>query len=54
MISDRPYREAMEDEGARAILQDGAGTQWDPTVVEKFLSIRWNFDAERRIILPAA
>lgn len=37
MTNDRPYRRAMADEEAVAILRDGAGSQWDPTLVEKFL-----------------
>ena len=54
MTSDRPYRTAMEDEDARAILRDGAGSQWDPAVIEKLLAIRWDFDAEHRYLRPAA
>lgn len=38
MTSDRPYRKAMSQEEAEAILRDGAGSQWDPRIVEKFLS----------------
>ncbi len=33
MTTDRPYRAAMPHEAAAAILKDGAGRQWDPTVV---------------------
>jgi hypothetical protein len=37
MTSDRPYRTAMTTERAVAILQAGAGTQWDPEIVQAFL-----------------
>ncbi len=37
MTSDRPYRDAMALEEATAILQDGAGRQWDPRVVRTLL-----------------
>lgn len=37
MTNDRPYRPAMPDEEAIAILRDGAGSQWDPALVERFL-----------------
>ena len=36
MTTDRPYRAAMPFEAASAILKDGAGRQWDPTVVSMF------------------
>lgn len=39
MISDRPYRKGMPTEKAFSILQNGAGSQWDPVLVEKFLGI---------------
>jgi HD-GYP domain-containing protein (c-di-GMP phosphodiesterase class II) len=39
MTSDRPYRKGMPPEKAAAILSQGAGSQWDPTVVEAFLHI---------------
>lgn len=37
MTTDRPYRNAMPDDEAVAILRDGAGSQWDPRIVEAFL-----------------
>jgi HD-GYP domain-containing protein (c-di-GMP phosphodiesterase class II) len=37
MTSDRPYRKAMSHQEAADILRDGAGRQWDPTVVGIFL-----------------
>jgi len=33
MTTDRPYRDALRHEDAMAILRDGAGKQWDPTVM---------------------
>jgi HD-GYP domain-containing protein (c-di-GMP phosphodiesterase class II) len=38
LTSDRPYRKGMERERAFAILQEGAGSQWDPDVVAAFLA----------------
>ncbi|MGA2321226.1 MAG: HD domain-containing phosphohydrolase [Solirubrobacteraceae bacterium] len=38
MISERPYRPALEHEGACLELSRCAGTQFDPAVVEAFLS----------------
>jgi putative two-component system response regulator len=39
MTTDRPYRSALSLEQARAILNDGKGTQWDPDLVELFLAL---------------
>jgi HD-GYP domain-containing protein (c-di-GMP phosphodiesterase class II) len=39
MTTDRPYRQAMPHEAAVEILKDGAGGQWDPTVVRVFLEM---------------
>lgn len=39
MTSDRPYHKAMSVEAARRIIQDCAGTQFDPKVVEAFLKV---------------
>ena len=36
MTADRPYRSALTADEARAELQRGAGTQFDPRVVEAF------------------
>lgn len=40
MSSDRPYRCGMPDEKVDAIFRAGAGTQWDPEVVEAFFACR--------------
>lgn len=45
MISDRPYRKAIAPRRALEILQDGAGSQWDPVVVEAMLNL---FSATRK------
>lgn len=39
MISDRPYRKALPKEKAIAELKKNAGTQFDPRVVNAFLSV---------------
>jgi len=39
MTSDRPYRRGMPVEKAVEIFREGAGTQWDVTLVETFLRI---------------
>ena len=36
LVSDRPYRQGLAPEEAMAILHRGAGTQWDPEVVNIF------------------
>ena len=38
MTSDRPYRMAMSPFDARSIIEKGAGTDFDPVVVDAFLS----------------
>jgi HD-GYP domain-containing protein (c-di-GMP phosphodiesterase class II) len=39
MTSDRSYRKAMSDEVALAELRAGAGSQFDPEVVQAFLRL---------------
>lgn len=39
MTSDRPYRRGMSWEKAVAILMEGANSQWDAEVVDKFVEI---------------
>jgi len=39
MTSERPYRRAWTEEKALAELKKGAGSQWDPNVVEAFVKI---------------
>lgn len=40
MTTDRPYRKGMPAEKALAIIEQGAGIQWDPTFAEAFLRVR--------------
>ena len=37
MTTDRPYRKGMSASPARALLEQGAGSQWDPRCVRAFL-----------------
>ena len=39
LVSDRPYRKGMPIEKACAILQEGAGVQWDSDLVRTFIAI---------------
>jgi HD-GYP domain-containing protein (c-di-GMP phosphodiesterase class II) len=40
MTTDRPYRKRLDDEEARRRLFEGAGSQFDPAVVEAFLRLQ--------------
>ena len=39
MTSDRPYRKGLPQEEAVRRLKEGAGSQWDPALVNKFIGI---------------
>ena len=39
MTSDRSYRRGMRPAAAISILREGAGTQWDPHLVEAFIAL---------------
>ena len=39
MTTDRPYRKALTASEAHRLLERGAGTQWDPTCVQAFLTV---------------
>ena len=39
MTSDRPYRSAMTEEAALDLLEEGAGSQFDPAVVAAFVRV---------------
>ncbi len=43
LVYDRVYRPAFSEEKAVSIMQEGAGTQFDPTIFECFLDIRDKF-----------
>ena len=38
LVNDRPYRKRRSAEEAIAVLVDGAGSQWDPEVVDVFMA----------------
>ncbi|WP_421378702.1 HD domain-containing phosphohydrolase [Bacillus salacetis] len=40
MTSDRPYRRGMSPLKALSILEQGKGTQWDPSYVDHFISLQ--------------
>jgi HD-GYP domain-containing protein (c-di-GMP phosphodiesterase class II) len=40
MGSDRPYRQGMPEARLDQVLRDGAGSQWDPVVVDAFFQAR--------------
>ena len=42
MTTDRPYRKRLSVEEASRRVREGAGTQFDPTVVDVFLSLSWD------------
>ena len=44
MTTDRPYRKGMAEAQALAILEAGAGIQWDPVCVRAFLKTRLRLD----------
>ncbi len=51
MTSDRPYRPRRSKEEAVHTLEQGAGKQWDATLVERFLPLVADTDAE---VVPTA
>ena len=40
MLSPRPYRPAMSTPDVETILMEGAGSQWDPCIIEHFMACR--------------
>ncbi len=44
MTTDRPYRKGMAEAQALAILEDGAGIQWDSACVRAFVKTRLRLD----------
>ena len=46
MIADRPYRKSLTAEGAVVELTNGAGTQFDPRVVESLIEVLRESNAE--------
>ncbi|HJN91688.1 MAG TPA: two-component system response regulator, partial [Dehalococcoidia bacterium] len=41
MVTDRPYRRALSLEVALDEIERGRGTQFDPELVDAFLSLHW-------------
>jgi putative two-component system response regulator len=55
LTSDRPYRGRMSVDRATAVLQTGAGTQWDCDLVSAFLALDAGIlDAELHVGAPVA
>jgi putative nucleotidyltransferase with HDIG domain len=50
LTSDRPYRKAMDREGALEMVRAGAGTQFDPAVVEAFAAVLPGVEARIRAL----
>jgi HD-GYP domain-containing protein (c-di-GMP phosphodiesterase class II) len=40
MMATRPYRPALPPERIDAVMIEGAGSQWDPHLVEQFMACR--------------
>jgi diguanylate cyclase (GGDEF)-like protein len=53
MTTDRPYRKGMDSDKALHILEEGAGTQWDPRCVQAFLCARQAPAGHREVSSPA-
>jgi len=51
MTSDRPYRSAMSHEAAMAEIKSAAGTQLDPHLVEKFVSMVEEYGYDRKSLV---
>jgi HD-GYP domain-containing protein (c-di-GMP phosphodiesterase class II) len=54
LTSDRPYRKAMSPFDAKDIIEKGAGTDFDPMVVEGFLSAFRHGELETRLVPSVA
>jgi len=50
MTMDRPYRKGLIPEKALALLEEGAGTQWDPECVQAFLCARQAAAAPQSVV----
>jgi putative nucleotidyltransferase with HDIG domain len=48
MTTSRPYRHTLGHERAEGVLREGAGSQWDPHVVERFLDTLAKHNEELR------
>jgi putative two-component system response regulator len=45
LVSERPYKKAYTDEEAVEIIMEGAGTQYDPNIIEVFFKVKDQFKA---------
>jgi putative two-component system response regulator len=53
LVSERPYKKAFSHEEAVTIITEGRGTQFDPNLVDLFLSEQDKFAATAMDIMPA-
>ncbi|MBI5569789.1 MAG: PAS domain S-box protein [Desulfomonile tiedjei] len=49
LTSDRPYRKAMSHEEASSIIAEGAGKEFDPTLVEEYRELQGEFKMIRSV-----
>jgi HD-GYP domain-containing protein (c-di-GMP phosphodiesterase class II) len=54
LTSDRPYRKAMSPFDARGVIERGAGSDFDPVVVEAFLTAFRCGDFDTRSVMAVA
>ena len=54
MTSHRPYRKALPEEEAMSRLIEGAGTQWDPQMVQQFVKFLRSNGTPRQHALAAS
>ena len=54
MTTDRPYRKGMPSQKALGILEEGAGTQWDPVLVAAFVKARSHAIQVRKGVIEGA
>jgi HD-GYP domain-containing protein (c-di-GMP phosphodiesterase class II) len=40
MMATRPYRPALPPDRIDAVMSEGAGSQWDPRLIEHFMACR--------------
>jgi putative two-component system response regulator len=47
LVSERPYKKAFPEEEAVKIIQENAGSHYDPKIVDVFLKVKDAFKAVR-------
>ena len=47
LTSERPYRRQLSHDAALAIIHDGRGTTYDPSLADAFLRLAESFDTQR-------